>query len=98
MGIKSTARGPCMVNVAWEEQANGPEGAYCRVPTADTSDSGVQETWRVGRSSSQKLKMTIPRGNRRSTLLACCAGRTRRLITSLSYIMYGIRKTYIRPY
>ena len=31
MGIKSTVRGPCMVNVAWEEQANGPEGAYCRV-------------------------------------------------------------------
>ena len=22
-----------MVNVAWEEQANGPEGAYCRVLT-----------------------------------------------------------------
>ena len=31
MGIKSTAKGRCMVNVAWEEQANGPEGAYCRV-------------------------------------------------------------------
>ena len=34
MGIKSTAKGRCMVNVAWEEQANGPEGAYCRVDTA----------------------------------------------------------------
>ena len=35
MGIKSTAKGRCMVNVAWEEQANGPEGAYCRVDTSD---------------------------------------------------------------
>ena len=31
MVIKSTVRGPCMANVVWEEQANGPEGAYCRV-------------------------------------------------------------------
>ena len=37
MGIKevniqySTVKELCMVNVAWEEQANGPEGAYCRV-------------------------------------------------------------------
>ena len=31
MVIKSMVRGPCMANVVWEEQANGPEGAYCRV-------------------------------------------------------------------
>ena len=31
MGTRSTVKGLCMVNVAWEEQANGPEGAYCRV-------------------------------------------------------------------
>ena len=33
MGTRSTVGGLCMVNVAWEEQANGPEGAYCRVIT-----------------------------------------------------------------
>ena len=27
----SMVKGLCTVNVAWEEQANGPEGAYCRV-------------------------------------------------------------------
>ena len=28
-------KGLCTVSVAWEEQANGPEGAYCRVTQGD---------------------------------------------------------------
>ena len=41
MGIKSTVKGLCMVNVAWEEQANGPEGAYCRVVKACQATVGI---------------------------------------------------------
>ena len=39
MGTRSTVKGLCMVNVAWEEQANGPEGAYCRVLSVGDSDT-----------------------------------------------------------
>ena len=34
-------KGLCKVNVAWEEQANGPEGAYCRVTIALIRDFSV---------------------------------------------------------
>ena len=40
----SMVKGLCTVNVAWEEQANGPEGAYCRVPSSIHPSMGLPDT------------------------------------------------------